>query len=492
MSNYLSKLLAGCLILVLWMSAAATLAAQTCSPPSPPTGPLPVAHILDAVADGTDLYVDIWWEDVVLPATAVLKLSQRNGDGVAGRVVIPQPGEITTEFLAGALADFDVYGLEYVIGLSGHLAEPLPLRVGLDCSGGRCRFALQAGVSSEALLIDPKLDAALAALAAVGSSDLLGDALDLWPELTGQVASLALELGDLDSEVGIPIGACSCLLTAGVAGLPGQQVITRVGQQDPAGGPAPGEIKLSGTAEGPGASHGAFARIEDKTLELEVLGRTAIAVDLQCLKLRGWDHSRLAVVLPGSSTPTRVPLPMFQFCRRSCDATAKQQAWFKGRAEAVAAVSGRISSDATAEVAAEETAYYVVDGGLIFVSRAQAWIEAPPGASHLVENECRSDARPAPVPTVAVLLTGGAVTTDVSNVVTAGDACAFGEVANSYQLTTTASASCALRPDVEVTAEGRERRLYRRLANPTPPPLTAPMGPVDKATGSYNLEPWCR
>ncbi len=436
-ANLFPRLLA-VLILALWTSAA-TLAETTernCLPPPPNPEK---ARFIEVGADGADLKLMIEWDaDDSLPGTAVLQLRDRRGRQVAQRVVQPKAGEVTTEILPSALSEVVDRGLEYTLELDGNLTEPYPVRVAIDCPPGQdCHFRVAGNVSAEAIVVDPDLADVLANLGA-GTGDVLGAALELNPHLLGQVASLAIQLKELDDEVGIPAGECSCEWRIEV---PENPDVPEWDQPDD-------DVRETRGVLGPGAAHQTIAQSEEDTVDVTTTGKTLINAYLDCSTLAEWDSD--AIEMSFSSGSVEVDKPVLKPCEAPCTGLVLHELYFESRVTAVASdrtLDPFATPQRYAKAETFETVDYQIDGQpMLFAPLISSAVAAPGGLKEDTSLFCKTDRRYVEAPTEARLETTARLYVDGGREALAR--CSLSEVNSGYMMAATGFAECALDQEV--------------------------------------------
>ncbi len=470
-------------VLMLALSGAAAFAARSPEPECRPEPPDPeMALIFGVAADGTDLRFSIDWEnDPALPETVDVELRDRNGNLVAQQAATPRADDVTTEILPSALAGFIAHGLEYRIELGAGVAQPHPFRVSLDCPLGQdCVFEIDSNVSAQAIVVDPALASVLEALAAAGSPDLLGEALALNPHLTGQIASLALQLRELDSEVGIPVGDCSCMWMIQLIRTPEIELRDQ---------PDDDVIETRGTL-GMGASHQRVAQAERGGIHTTTNGTTVLKSYLDCSSLAHWIPDAIVVELKESSE--NVDQPVLKACTDTCSGAVLHELYFEGHTTAVASDDNLDPFGMPARTGlarATETVDFRIDGQSILEAPIESSASAGPGGLLTDTNRvCKADRRFAPAPSASRLTATAVVETDAGR--DGVERCSLAEVNNGYLMVATGHAECALKPTaVSSVADDLRRDFF--------PGYAAQAGGGSQQTVRFNTksgitkEPWC-
>ncbi len=451
--------------------------------------------IVKVEAVGEDLRVVMAWaDDATLPGATQLRVRDAEGNLVIRRVVHPVPGEITERLLPGALEDVVDHGLGFTIKIGARLMRPYPFRAALSCDPPLpCSWELAGGVTSEAAVVDRDLAPVLDVLEAAGAPDVLAAALAMAPELTGEIISLAIDLGKLDERVSIPTGgACSCTWTSAQDRVPVGFTIIDDGFNEDLVLDLP--AWQEGGHDGPGAAHTAGVQTISDTITRTVGGFSRLEVALRCWEFQGW--TQVTYLLPGG--PQVVSMPVFSACPASCEGMVKHETVFEARLEAqgVTLAMGE-STDANdpgdpsgpadpsepgdptdptecnhaACATAQETVIYTIDSQTpIIAATGDASVRVPIGTDR-IEVDClqQSALQWRPAPSEARLDTSGLAFAEAG-----ADGFAFAKVHNLYSLGAAADAECALDQVVKIKVEDFIGRSLRSI------------------DGGVNVEPWCR
>ncbi len=203
--------------------------------PSPPPG---IGGMLRAImADGDHLMVVVQVPEAI---HGTLSLVDPQGGVLAEEVVQLDPYEIGDVLMVDALVEVPARGFQFSLRLEDSasgapvvLAE-VPVHIGLDCTGvDQCSLVAKPGFATPGALAEPALIPALEEVKAAGSSDMLGDVLAEYPELTGSVVQLVLALGQADSGGGLSVrpdpDPCTCRwVPTGDVSAPSIQTVTSI------------------------------------------------------------------------------------------------------------------------------------------------------------------------------------------------------------------------------------------------------------------------
>ncbi len=315
-----------------------------------------LAVVRSTEAIGEDLAVTVQWSRASsLPALAEVRATDALGQIVGAQLVAPIPNQRVKIKLPGALAGAVAAGFQFQVEILepglGSLAAVHYLRVFIDCSlTTGCVYRTADGVRGGAVVTSIALMEVLDGLEEAGSSDLLGDALALAPELRGEIFTLAEQLADLDDQVSLD--GCNCRWD-------GATETTREARRDldDQGGQAPGadhpDWEIGGEA-GPGAGYVAGAQmVDDGPVDLELGGDSELILELSCWSIAGWSAETLDMDLPGNEQ-LEIRFPKASPCELGCDAEVQNQVELWGRLEVEA--YGTLFRGAAAK--AESDAFY--------------------------------------------------------------------------------------------------------------------------------------
>ncbi len=477
-------------LFALWTAAAALADSEPEPAQEPDCVPgLPdedvAARMFGAGADDLDLFFKVEWEDD-LESMDFVSLEVYDGQDklVASQVVRPKPGEVTLEVVTSLLADVGTHGLAYRIELGPGLAKPLPVFVEIVCPPGRdCRFEPAVGISAEAIVVDPELGNVLATLVDPASADLLGEVLDDYPHLLGAVAAFALQLRQLDSDVGIPLGECSC---AWMIQFPRTPKAVEEGDES-----VPFEDELRWDL-GPGAAHQVIAQGIAGATHAEYEGTTAVKTYLDCAKLVRWIPNALAVPLPSSAGVLLIDRPVLVPCEDQCAGQVVHELYFDGYAAAVANDGNPDPFDQTSRPGladASETVVYEIGDQTIFDEPMTATASAAAGGRKTDANHfCKTDQRFVTAPSEATLTATAAVGTLGGQTISR---CYLAEVTTEYMMVALTEAACALNRTTVNSIEAQAHNDFYEGLNAAaiwPPVSTSFQVPTKSGV---TKEPWC-
>ena len=166
-----------------------------------------LARVIDVDASLSDIKATIAWDATTdLPATVTLEVWNDSGGLVASAVVSPTAGEMTVEWIPGALSQLTTHGLAYSIAAPGVLSAPYHFVVGFDCAPGPadCSLELTGDLETSAVFIDSALATELDSIALSGSPDTLAQVLGDYPRADRRGCSARLAARRAGSETGPP------------------------------------------------------------------------------------------------------------------------------------------------------------------------------------------------------------------------------------------------------------------------------------------------
>lgn len=345
--------------------------------------------VVQVDSNGQDMTVTLeWGAETKLPESAVVEVRDLHDYLITSRVVQPRPGEKRQVTFEAVLSDFESHGLVYRIEVSEGLTDPYEVRVALDCPAGpdqECSYRLTENMSSEALVVDAKLEAALQNTSPT-SLDILGDILKAAPDLVGQVATLALQLKDLDKRFGIPTDNCVCFWQTRETGRATTEVLT-----EPSSYQGLFEVDSSTNSRARSEQNGEF--------NLLTSGQIKLSVKMACGRFKSWSTG-MPMLLPGS-TSALVPMPVLEGCTNvPCTAKVHHSLRFEGRLKARADVSRGTPPEINPEVLVSESLFYQVDGEPASTFHDRLSVQTP---SDVLASECHSSTEVTPAPSEATL-----------------------------------------------------------------------------------------
>lgn len=166
----------------------------------------PQAQVLKAQVDGMDLLITVRWPDGSGEDPVSLSLLDRDGETVASSTIWPEPGAETVSILADAFEEATSrpqhHEAQLVDGAGELVGTSYPLQFGLHCEDAEtCRFKVRGGVSApEMIVISPAMALALAEAETAGVEDVLAYVGESYPQLWGDVYSMAWQVEAMGSE----------------------------------------------------------------------------------------------------------------------------------------------------------------------------------------------------------------------------------------------------------------------------------------------------
>lgn len=367
--------------------------------------PSPVVAVAALHAEGADLGVDL----VLLPGAPsklVVALETAGGRAQGSVVLSPAPLGRATVTFAGAVERFLSDGFDYRLRLldaaGGEVAEPSAFTVGMTCAGEVCRFVPELGVETGAAIwLEDRLAAALRA-GDPAATDLLAVAVAEDRSLLGAARDLAARLATGAD------GSCRCRWAYSTT-------------------PA--------ACGDPGISLGIYDNgLREDELSARRVRRGAATLETACWTVRGAGTETIRFALGARQVAVPWPRVAIASCG-SCEGATVQRAAFLGGAHAFAA-------------------------GISAVETRASWSfgVAADGSSVLSGSDLRTAVSPAGEDRDEQLLewNGTARTieweVDLETLLKApaGVDRAFAEAKFGYRIRTTAEATCALPPRVEV------------------------------------------
>ncbi len=324
-----------------------------------------LAVVRSTEAIGEDLAVTVQWSRAPsLPAVAEVRALDSLGQIVGAQIVTTIAGQRMTIKLTGALTGAPVTGFQFQVEIHepgvGPLAAVHYFRVVIDCPPGMgCVFRTVDGVRGGAVVTSVTLMRLLDGLEEAGSSDLLGDALMIAPELKGEIFTLAEELSDLDRQVSLDGCRCRWDGATDTTGEERRDLDDQGGQPQGAGHP---DWEIGGES-GPGAGYVAGAQmVDDGPLMIELGGDSELILKLTCWRILGWTSENLDMDLPGNEQ-MEIRFPQASPCEPGCDAKIRNQTELWGRLEVEA--YGNLFNGAAAE-ADSDALYHLLTRNLAY------------------------------------------------------------------------------------------------------------------------------
>ncbi len=323
------------------------------------------------VDDGV-LYVSLLWSPEISPSESVtIEVLDRTDTVVAASVVEAQPGEEVSYPLTEDAVFFEDHGYWYtfrVVDPQGQLLAPTMSGLVTFCrSWEPCVYRIVEGVGGDTVSLSTELAELMDDLEQGGSSDLLGDALGIRPDLDFEVHWVAAQIAHLQTE---DMGTeCACQWFADLELIPPDLVRHEAGGEAPSEDMAPDWEEKALT--GPGATLSLAGQIlGGSKQELTKGGSEQAGIHLRCRTAATWTPVGWKGI--DVSMPTLVP------CEKPCpDARVSVSAW----AESVAVANAFATLNDGARGYAQAVAEFFMGESLtpIFTASAEVEVDRPPG-----------------------------------------------------------------------------------------------------------------
>ncbi|MEM7583330.1 MAG: hypothetical protein AAF560_08125 [Acidobacteriota bacterium] len=317
------------------------------------------------------LLISVLWPQEVSTPYATLEVVDGDGAVAGSTQVSAEPGGEVTYAVTQNLDFIARHGYSYRVRLVDfqgvELAPDVGALVALCPSSEGCRYRMVEGVAADAVSMSSELFELLEYLEAVGSTDLLADALVLRPELDFEIYWVADQIAQ--QQEGGEGEECICSWIADLEVAPSGS-----SEQDLVGeAPAPGalpdwrEYRLTG----PGANLRLAAQmLGGRKRSMTASGGGRAGLHLRCRSTVGWTP----VVWAG----LELRVPRLDPCSRACpDTLIVGSAWATSSVRANAVTSASHGAQGRARVSVE---YFEDDGrDPVFTAAADVELARSPG-----------------------------------------------------------------------------------------------------------------
>ncbi|MEM6797455.1 MAG: hypothetical protein AAF725_26030, partial [Acidobacteriota bacterium] len=332
---------------------------------SRPAGP----QLSEPKIEGERMVLSVAWPHGLPATTARLELWTADGAvRISSQWVASDAGSVSSHPMTRDLDFVADHGYRYSARLTDASGTSRVDERGVlisPCPGSQaCAYRVVEGVESSAIAMSRELFELLDLLSAAGSSDLLGDALAVRPDLNFEVSWVADQIARGPDD---PPGDCVCRWFAEVELDP--EALEGSTLESPMNSPWPTPDWRESRFIGPGANLAvATQRLGGAAQSIALAGSGYAGLHLRCSAVAGW--TPLTGSSPAAALPTLTP------CEQNCsDATVTFSGW--GFANVLAnALSAPYASALSRSTALAELSF---NGQAQFVAAAEAERVVSPG-----------------------------------------------------------------------------------------------------------------